>query len=66
MFIQMARASRKETKMKKCPKCETMYAEEDGRGGVCGRCYTNSRGGSMERDMDWLRQAAGQQKSDRV
>jgi uncharacterized Zn ribbon protein len=52
--------------MKKCPKCETMYAEEDGRGGVCGRCYTNSRGGSMERDMDWLRQAAGQQKSDRV
>lgn len=52
--------------MKKCPKCETMFAEEDGRGGVCGRCYTNSQAGSMERNINWLKMRAGQKKSDRV
>ncbi|TDO77705.1 hypothetical protein DFR79_13237 [Halanaerobium saccharolyticum] len=52
--------------MNKCPECETMYAEEDGRGGVCRRCYERQQTGSMEKDMSWFAQRAGQKKSDRI
>ena len=62
----MARASREEIKRKKCPECETMYAEEDGRGGVCRRCYERQQTGSVEKDMSWFAQQAGQKKSDRI
>lgn len=52
--------------MRKCNECETMYAEEDGRAGVCRKCYERQQTGSMEKDMSWFAQRAGQKESDRI
>jgi len=52
--------------MRECPECQTMYAEEDGRGGVCRRCYESQQTGSMEKDLSWLSHQAGVKKSERA
>jgi hypothetical protein len=46
--------------MKECPECGVMYAEEDGRGGTCRRCYERHQTGSMEKDMSWFAHQAGE------